>query len=610
MDAKPNPQDNKPKKKRVLLKIALAFILLAAAGGLFLYNNFNRLLSDALLKSFNSNIVSDVYELKFEKLHVDLFKGNINVLNVVMQPREKPLNSYPYINSSFILKTQRILLTNVQLMKLIKENNLALDQIEIIKPEIELTLEGKVNVLFPIKDVNNNQEQKSKKKFVESFLLKEFHLEDASFRVSNSFKERRFKIENFNITLNDIQISQQSGRDLFLYNKVDLLLGKFEGSMDKGPFKHISFSDYHLKIDSMNINKTLDTLIYKFHDLNTSINSLDIQTKDSVFHIQMKSFNLSYSGKSVEMNGIGFFPNMSFAKLQKNIRYGKTDFSAAVGKLNIVNLDFDSLIAVHKIFIDNILLDSVVASIYKDNTKEVDKSNIPKYFGQQIVAIPIPLNIKEVRVTNVNLTNFEKLKDSTVAEVHVNRGTVLAKNITNIFTGEDLTANIDAYLAGKVHFNVNLGFSYSTPKFSLKTVFGKFNLTDMNPVLQAYTPAKINKGVADKIEFYGTVNWTYSEGIMEFFYHDLDVDLQLHNKAGWKSSVGAFAANAYLPSGNPASEDLPPRIVRYRVDRKMNSGFINLIIKSALAGLKETVFMSKENRKAYKLEKKKLRNAK
>ena len=98
----------KSKKRKLLLKILIVFTLLLFAVCIYLYNNFNSLLSDALMKSFNSNIISDVYELKFDKLRVNLFDGNIKVLNVVMVPRKKPLNSYRYINSSFELRTQRI----------------------------------------------------------------------------------------------------------------------------------------------------------------------------------------------------------------------------------------------------------------------------------------------------------------------------------------------------------------------------------------------------------------------------------------------------------------------------------------------------------------------
>jgi hypothetical protein len=122
----------------------------------------------------------------------------------------------------------------------------------------------------------------------------------------------------------------------------------------------------------------------------------------------------------------------------------------------------------------------------------------------------------------------------------------------------------------------------------------------LNPLIQAYTPAMINAGIADEISFSGTVDWTNSNGTMKFLYHDLEVDLALQNQAKWKSAALAFAANSVLHASNPNSDKLPPRVVKYHVERDMNKGFINLIIKSVLNGLKETMIMSAENRKAYK----------
>jgi len=42
----------------------------------------------------------------------------------------------------------------------------------------------------------------------------------------------------------------------------------------------------------------------------------------------------------------------------------------------------------------------------------------------------------------------------------------------------------------------------------------------------------------------------------------------------------------------------------------MNKGFINIIIKSLLGGLKETMLMSKENKKTYRAAKKKMKEQK
>jgi len=92
--------------KKYLLWITGGIFVVLVIAGIILYYNFNRILSDALMKSFNSSIASDVYELKFKNLNVNLLKGNIKVRDVELSPREKPLKDYPYINSSFRLTTK------------------------------------------------------------------------------------------------------------------------------------------------------------------------------------------------------------------------------------------------------------------------------------------------------------------------------------------------------------------------------------------------------------------------------------------------------------------------------------------------------------------------
>ena len=65
-----------------------------------------------------------------------------------------------------------------------------------------------------------------------------------------------------------------------------------------------------------------------------------------------------------------------------------------------------------------------------------------------------------------------------------------------------------------------------------------------------------------------------------------------------------FRCKCLLEASNPGSTNLPPRIVQYQVERDMNKGFVNILVKSVLGGLKETMIMSKGNRQAYKADKK------
>jgi hypothetical protein len=159
----------------------------------------------------------------------------------------------------------------------------------------------------------------------------------------------------------------------------------------------------------------------------------------------------------------------------------------------------------------------------------------------------------------------------------------------------------DAWLEDKAHFKAGLSFHYAKPRFDFEGSLEKFDLTDLSPLIQAYTPAKITMGIADEISFSGTADHTSATGSMKFLYHDMEIDLELQNKK-WASSVIAFAANTVLDSSNPPSSDKPPKEVKFKIKRDMNKGFVNVVIKSLLNGLKETMIMSKENRKKYRKE--------
>ena len=599
----------RPIRKTILWIVGILFVLICGVA-VYLYNNLNRLLTNALVKSFNSNIISDVYELKFDDLSVDLLQGNIKVYNVELQPRQNPLRDYSYINSSFHLKTQKMRLENVQLVTLIKKNILSLDRIVITEPDVELKLNGKNYILFPLPDTTSseNKRETGNKKTLKSFSLKDFALINAAFHVTNAAKERDFTIRNLNITLSNLVIDQLPGK-LILFNRhIDLSIGEFTGNLRNNALKYISFKDYKTTLDSVHIQQTRDTAIKRFVDFTTVLKGLDIQTADSIVHLAMESFDLSWRKKSIRLEGLSFKPNISDAAMQQRFKFQNTQFSGTVGTMSLSGVNFDSLLYSGKLLIDKIALDKLSVSLFKDHTKPIDRTRFPQYLGQTVKAIPIPLLIKQVTVTNANLVNKERKLDGNMAIANINRATIDARNISSLSANNPLTINAVAHIENKAPVNLTLGFSYLAPQYSINGRIGKFNLQDLNKLLNYYAPAAaIKKGIVDEITFSGIVYRTNSNGTMKFLYHDLEVDLELHNKAEWKSSVLAFAANTYLNASNPPSEGVPFRVVEFKAERDMYKGFVNILIKSVLNGLKETLIMSKENRKAYKEVKKEAR---
>ncbi len=609
MDPEQNKASGKYSRRSVLLWIVLGIFIVFIVSSIFIYENFNRLLSEALIKSFNSSIVSDVYDLKFNDLSVNFAFGNIRVKNVEILPKKKPLKSYPYINSFLELRTKEILLANVEIITLLKQNILKLESIKIDKPEVSIVITDENPIFLPFKEstVELDTVEHSGKRALNAYFLTRFALTDATVKIENLAKERNLIVDDLDITIKDFNLDQQPGKDLYSYSLLNLTVGEIKGSLHKESTNQISLKNYEILVNSLKVEKSIDTLIYQFDDFNMGLKDLDIHTTDSIFHIALQDFNLSYSDKSVTIKNIAFTPNISEKAIQKRFKFQKTQFQGSAALVKITGINFDSLLYRKKIFIDEIALDSVNSYFFKDKTKPIDTKHFPEYPAQLITSIKTPILIKHVLATNVNLTYNEIKPDKNRGKANINKATFKIENITTVDTSQPLMMKTDAFLENKAHFILNIDFDYKKPEFSFRGTFSKFDLNDLNPLIQSFTPASINKGVADKIEFTGVAKEKKADGTMKFLFHNLTFDLNLEDKADWKNSVLSFAANAVVTSSNPASDILPPRIVKYHVERDMNKSFINITLISVLEGLKETVFMSKENKILYKQAKKEAR---
>lgn len=584
-------------------RIVLWSLLIVFVGfSIYAYVNFNQIMANALHRSFNSNAFSDVYELKFDKLRVNFFQGNITVKNVVIQQRKVPLRNYPYINSSFRLTTGEMKLRNVQLLTLINSGKLRLLRIEIKKPDIQVNLTAEKNILLPFADSTGADTTviKDLKKFVDSYFLNEFKLIDASFHITNSWKQREFKVERLNMLLSDLMLNQQPGRDLLSFKKVSLAIGKISGNLQKDVLKDVELKEYKLTLESLNIQKSMDTLIYHFDNFTTGMKDLNIHTRDSVFEITAQTIDLSYVGKSLKLSNLSFKPNINRASLQKRYDFQTPQFSGTIATMDILNINFDSLVYSNKLFADRINLGKVDASVFKDKRKPMDVKRFPEYPGQLISQIPIPLLIKRITATDINIINTEQKPDGKIARVAIGDGTLEIENFTNLPSDKLLTLNAKATVEKKAHFSLTLGFSYRKPKFSYSGEVDNFNMPDLNLFLRSYLPATINKGKSDGITFSGIAYKTYAAGEMTFLFHDLDIDMELKDKTKFQNSIITFAANTFLINSNPSKAGVPPRVVKFTADRDMNKGFINIILKSFFSGMKETMVLSAENRKVLK----------
>lgn len=612
MDKEPKTLKGRYSIKRIFFFSLAAFVVLLVGTGIYVYSNFNRLLSEALLKSYNNTVVSDVYELSFKKLRVNLLRGDIKILDATLLPRTKPLKYYPYINSTLHLKAKKILLDEVQIVTLLKTGKLILQRIQISQPEIVLQLAGDNNNLLPFADTvaTSPAADKNAKSFITSFLLQEFVLEHASIKVNNTGCNRNYLISDLTITLSELLLGQQKGVYNYKMDALKLAVASVSGSFLQQGMRSIKLENFNLQLLGLEAHKSVDTLQYKFNDFVTGIQNLEIVTADSVYSIGMKTFELSYAGKTARLGGLSFKPNVSRARLQSQMRFQTANVSFDADSVAVKGIQFDSLLYNNKLLVEDINIKGVDATVYKDKTKPVDRNKLPLYPAQQLQTIGFPIQINKVSVSGLTIRNMERKPDGNTAKVTINRCTLTARNLTNGTTTQPLRLSANAWIENAVPFALNLSFSYRYAYFSMNGSVGAFSLKSLNKLIADYTPATITKGRIDGVTFNAQASSRRAKGEMKFLYHDLGVDLKLQDKKKWQNSIINFAANTYLLMGNPALAGQPPRIVKFTAERDMNKAFINLILRSFMAGMRETLVMSKENRKAVRETRKQLRKQK
>lgn len=594
-----NNTNTNPFSRKLLRIFVLTVILILSILSYYFYKNFNRMISEAITRSFNSNVISDVYDLSFEQLNINMITGNLKIRNVVIRPKEIPLQSYPYINSSFILKTRRIHLVHVDLYALLKSNRLKMSKIEIEKPEISVQLKGKHPIIFPFKKSDNTAEAgiNKLKNYFESYFLKEFMLTNAFLTMEDEEAGKSYKIGELNISVSDILLNQQAGVDSLSLSTADLNLKDFVTNSKTGSLRSVKSKNYELNINSFAIQRRPDTIDYQVSDYKTRIKDWEIVTFDSIYRIGAKSVELSHKDKAIHINELIVKPTISQEAFNQLIKYQKELYSITVKKMDLLNISFDSLRFNRTLFIGQVNFDNAEVGIYKDKTKAQDLNRFPKYPGQQLDEISIPLTIDNLNILESVLEYQEKKTDGDMASVKISKLNLRAQNISNQMTDSPLSVNLNGFLENKVPFDMLLIFSYKKPEFSFKGTFKSFELADLNPVIQAFAPTSVNKGIIDAITFSGNGFKKGANGEMKFLYHDLDLTIGLKNYSKFKNSMITFAANSYLNSRNPVSPEKPARVVTSTVERDVNKGFINLIIKSVVSGLKETILPSKENRK-------------
>jgi hypothetical protein len=215
--------------------------------------------------------------------------------------------------------------------------------------------------------------------------------------------------------------------------------------------------------------------------------------------------------------------------------------------------------------------------------------------------LPMPIDIKTLILKNTYVEYKERNHITKKAgKVRFNNVYATISNLTNkkqkIQSDNTMNVAVSCRFMDKAPFKVSWIFYLGNPngRFDVKGDLGTINATDLNELTEPMGPARIEKGVVNRLSFDFEGNNTSVKGALTLLYDNMKVALLEYDDGEWdKKNVTSLFANIFIKNSNPRDEDEAPLTMNITNQRDTNRSIYHLIWKTIFKGTKETMGIKK-----------------
>ncbi len=224
-----------------------------------------------------------------------------------------------------------------------------------------------------------------------------------------------------------------------------------------------------------------------------------------------------------------------------------------------------------------------------------------KYPHQILMKLPVPYHVKKLLARDTFIEYKEKNKRSdSSGRVQFYHSAIGIKNLTNIdpdiAKDNNCLLTFDTRLLDLIPLKSVIVLKLKDPdgRFTVKGSLGGFDATRLNPLLEPMALARVEKGQISRLDFRLSGDNYGATGKLVMPYRDLKVEVLKKDAGGndlKEKKLATLLANMVVKDNNPLKKEKEPREATINYKRVMNKSFFNLVWKSILAGIKETVGM-------------------
>lgn len=320
-----------------------------------------------------------------------------------------------------------------------------------------------------------------------------------------------------------------------------------------------------------------------------------VPLRDTLHQLEFSDLKLRSDYRSLEARALHWTPLQSPYDYTKAKPYETDWIQMRLPEMAVFGLDWKRLLGKKEFDIQRIRMQGMHLRAFRDKSRP-DKP-------QGYKALPhdrLTETSEQIRIDTLELLDMYAAYTE-----HPERGTRAGTiffdslqaqlyNISNFTEDADtsLLAYVHTRIMGQGKMNARLSFPLNdnTEDYTLEGSMDTLDMTHLNPLLEPIIAIRINKGIAENLQFSVKADDTVATGRMLFRYRKLKVKVldKLKYKAGVEELFASFAANVVVRNRNPRP------LLKFKegevyFERNQGKSIFNYWAKIFLSGIKSSV---------------------
>lgn len=498
--------------------------------------------AESHLKNYLPDQFKQQYNLEYDDFEIHYLDVGFGITNLKISPDSSGQGAIKQ------LEVPHLEVSGVNLWGLVFQNLLKIDQISVDQPLLALTSNKKK------KASQSDQTGKQRSKG-----LKLFHLD---------------------------AIKLNQGKITYYKQNSDSLLGQIP---------ELTINGEQLKYQLQDSSNQ-----YQVGNLKVLLYDPWIETRNGLYRLEAKQFSASYQDGLVNLDSFEINPLLPRFDFSRKVGHQMDRFEGKVGKIEALGVDFDRMMETSELDIQQVVINLLDLDIFRDRRLPAPGGN-KKLPSKLLADLKIKFQIDSVNLKNSKIRYFEFVEGGhDPGKLSFEKMDVSLKHLTTLDSGtSSSTIMAKAFLMGAAELNAEFNYpgGFQQDTFTVSGKLNNMDLSQLNPMTSDVAFMAVKSGINHNMTFNFEANSKYSQGKMQFYYDDLNV--QLLNKDAERSpglikeSLSTFINSFVIKKNNPANGQFRVGQIYFNRAENGEKFIFNYWWKTLLSGIKDSVGVKK-----------------